>query len=393
MGGWRRLIPWALVLVGFSAGLVLGSRVTPALAGPGSQAADGVLAPLQEAWEVIQEQYVEPVEPEALVEAALNGLMGGLGDPYSFYMDPETFRLANSDLEGEFEGIGATVRQDEDSGALMIVDTLPGSPAEAAGLRSGDAIVQVDGLDVVGMPQARIVGAIRGPEGTTVELGIRREGVAGLLIIPIVRARITITSIEAEVLEGNLVYIRLAQFGDDAAGELRRQLQALNAESRAGLILDLRGNPGGYLTAAVDVASEFVQDGVILTERLRDQEQEYRASGVATAPTVPMVVLVDQGSASASELVAAALQDHGRATIVGTQTFGKGTVQTWRELSNGGGIRVTIARWYTPDGRTIDGVGVTPDIIVEQDASVPEADVQLEAAVDILRAQVPVGAP
>jgi len=132
---------------------------------------------------------------------------------------------------------------------------------------------------------------------------------------------------------------------------------------------------------------------VILTERLRDQEQEYRASGVATAPTVPMVVLVDQGSASASELVAAALQDHGRATIVGTQTFGKGTVQTWRELSNGGGIRVTIARWYTPDGRTIDGVGVTPDIIVEQDASVPEADVQLEAAVDILRAQVPVGAP
>jgi len=195
------------------------------------------------------------------------------------------------------------------------------------------------------------------------------------------------------VLEGNLVYIRLAQFGDDAAGELRRQLQALNAESRAGLILDLRGNPGGYLTAAVDVASEFVQDGVILTERLRDQEQEYRASGVATAPTVPMVVLVDQGSASASELVAAALQDHGRATIVGAQTFGKGTVQTWRELSNGGGIRVTIARWYTPDGRTIDGVGVTPDIIVEQDASVPEADVQLEAAVDILRAQVPVGAP
>ncbi len=387
---WRRLIPWGLILVGFGTGFLLGGQMTPALAGPGRQMIDSALAPIEEAWEVIQGEFVDPPEPEVLVEAALNGLMAGLGDPYSFYMDPATFEMANRDLEGEFEGIGAIVQQDEESGALVIVDTLPGSPAATAGLRSGDAIVQVDGVDVTAMPQARIIGIIRGPEGTTVELGIRREGEDALLIISIVRARITFSSVEARVLEGDLVYVRLLQFGEDTAEQLRQHLQALDAEDRAGLILDMRGNPGGFLTTAVDVASEFLAEGVILTERLRDREQVYRASGVASAPTVPMVVLVDRGSASASELVAAALQDHERATIIGTQTFGKGSVQTWRELSNGGGIRVTIAWWYTPDGNTIHEVGVTPDIVVEQPADDLKRDAQLETAIDFLRRQVPV---
>lgn len=385
---WRRLALWILVLGAFGAGLLLGGQITPALAGTGQQI-DAALAPVQEAWEIIQEQFVDPPEPEALVEAALNGLMAVLDDPYSLYMDPDTFQIANSDLEGEFEGIGATVQLDEETGALVIVSTLPGSPAEAAGLRRGDAIVQVDGVDVRGISQAKIIGAIRGPEGTTVELGILRSGATEMLIVPIVRARIALATVEGKILDGDIAYIRLFQFGEDTADQLREQLQTLEVENRAGLILDLRGNPGGFLTSAVDVASEFLQEGVILTERLRDHEQVYRASGVASAPTVPMIVLVDEGSASGAELVAAALQDHERATIVGTRTFGKGTVQTWRELSNGGGIRVTIARWYTPAGRSIHEVGVSPDVFVEQDADVPETDAQLQAGINLLRQRVP----
>ncbi len=385
---WRRLALWTLVLGAFGAGLLLGGQITPALAGTGQQT-DAALAPVEEAWEIIQEQFVDPPEPEVLVEAALNGLMTALNDPYSLYMDPDTFRMANSDLEGEFEGIGATVQLDEETGALVIMSTLPGSPAETAGLRRGDAIVQVDGMDVRGMPQTKIIGAIRGPEGTTVELGILRPGESEMLIVPIVRARIALVTVEGEILDGDIAYIRLLQFGEDTADHLREQLQTLDAENRAGLILDLRGNPGGFLTSAVDVASEFLQEGVILTERLRDHEQVYRASGIASAPTVSMVVLVDEGSASGAELVAAALQDHERATIVGTRTFGKGTVQTWRELSNGGGIRVTIARWYTPAGRTIHEVGVSPDVIVEQDVDAPETDAQLQTAIELLRQRVP----
>lgn len=385
---WRRLALWTLVLGAFGAGLLLGGQITPALAGTGQQT-DAALAPVEEAWEIIQEQFVDPPEPEVLVEAALNGLMTALNDPYSLYMDPDTFRMANSDLEGEFEGIGATVQLDEETGALVIMSTLPGSPAEAAGLRRGDAIVQVDGVDVRGMPQTKIIGAIRGPEGTTVELGILRPGESEMLIVPIVRARIALVTVEGEILDGDIAYIRLLQFGEDTADHLREQLQTLDAENRAGLILDLRGNPGGFLTSAVDVASEFLQEGVILTERLRDHEQVYRASGTASAPTVSMIVLVDEGSASGAELVAAALQDHERATIVGTRTFGKGTVQTWRELSNGGGIRVTIARWYTPAGRTIHEVGVSPDVTVEQDVDAPETDAQLQTAIELLRQRIP----
>lgn len=385
---WRRLALWTLVLGAFGTGLLLGGQITSALAGTGQQL-DAALAPVQEAWEIIQGQFIDPPEPEALVEATLNGLMAALNDPYSLYMDPETFQMTNSDLEGEFEGIGATVQLDEETGALVIMSTLPDSPAEAAGLRRGDAIVRVDGVDVTGMPQSKIIGAIRGPEGTTVELGILRPGETELLIVPIVRARIVLVMVAGKILDGDIAYIRLFQFGEDTADQLRAQLQTLDAENRTGLILDLRGNPGGFLTSAVDVASEFLPEGVILTERLRDHEQVYRASGVASAPTVPMIVLVDEGSASGAELVAAALQDHERATIVGTRTFGKGTVQTWRELSNGGGIRVTIARWYTPAGRTIHEVGVLPDVVVEQDADAPESDSQLQAAIGLLRQGIP----
>ncbi len=385
MNGLRKAGLWLALLAIFAAGYWLG--ITTGAAGaraPGQVALDPALVPLVEAWDFVRSQYVSPPDDDLLLEGALNGLMDVLDDPFSFYMTPQTFKMLNSDLEGRFEGIGASVRQDVESGGLVIVSTMPGSPAEQADVRSGDIVIEVDGDRITDLPQSEIIALIRGARGTTVELGIQREGETELIRVPVVRSEIEIPSVEARPLDGGVAYIRLYQFGADTASELREQLSVLNAESGPGLVLDFRGNPGGYLSTAVEVASEFVLDGVIVTERGRDGEQVFRADGAATAPTVPMVVLVDEGSASASELVAGALQDLGRATIVGTPTFGKGSVQTWRELSNGGGVRITNARWYTPADRTIAEVGLTPDVFVEYDLTRPDEDVQLEAALRLL---------
>ncbi len=389
MSGFRKIASVLLVVGLFGAGFLLGTQYSQVEAGGHAQAdRETLFAPFWETWDLIHSSYVDEVDDVALMEGALNGMMAALGDEHSFYMNPETFAIVNNDLAGEFEGIGATVRQNQETGALVIVDTLPDSPAEAAGLKSGDAIVQVDGVDITAMTQTEIISRIRGPAGTTVELGIVRPGESALVIIPITRARIQIDSVQAEVLDSGLVYIRLLQFGSQAAQDLHGILRELRVEDRPGLILDFRGNPGGFLSTAIDVASEFVEGGVVVRERFRDSERIYEASGNPTAPTIPMVILVDEGSASASELVAGALQDLGRATIIGTHTFGKGSVQTWRQLSNGGGVRVTIARWYTPGGRTIHEVGLTPDIEVAERLDERGEDLQLNTAIQYLAERV-----
>ncbi len=382
---WMKRAGLGLVVgVVFLTGLGLGAGSSAVWAAGQLQRIDETLAPLAETLDLIREHYVEPVDDAALVEAALMGMLETLEDPYSFYMDPDTYQMTNSDLQGRFEGIGATVRQDVESGRLVILSTMPGSPAESAGILRGDEIAAVDGSDVTALPQGEIIRRIRGPEGTTVQLGVIRAGVDSLLEFEVTRAEIQVPSVEAELLEAGVGYVRLYQFGVDTARELRAQLRALEVEALPGLILDFRGNPGGYLSTAVDVASEFLDSGVVVIERLRDEETIYEARGSANAPAVPLVVLVDRASASASELVAGALQDQGRATIIGTPTFGKGSVQTWRELSNGGGVRVTTARWYTPEERTIDGVGLTPDIVVELDDADLENDLQLQAGIEFL---------
>ncbi len=387
----RKAVP-AFLMVGFlGVGFLLGMQVGHAEAGGSAQAnRDQLFAPFWESWDLLHASYVEPLDDTALMEAALTGMLESLGDDHTFYMDPETFAIVNNDLQGEFEGIGATVRQNQDTGALMIVNVLPESPAQRAGIRTGDAIVQVDGTDITAMAQGEIISRIRGPEGTVVSLGIMRSSETSMLIISVTRARIQIDSVQAEILEGDLAYIRVQQFGGQTARDLKDALQDLDVENRQGLILDLRGNPGGFLTSAVDVTSEFLSEGLVLIERFRDGERTYEVNGSPSAPTVPMVVLVDEGSASASEILAGALQDVGRATIVGAPTFGKGSVQSWRELSNGGGVRVTIARWYTPADRTIHQVGLLPDIevLVDPDDVDGELDVQLQAAIDLLTEQV-----
>ncbi len=383
-----------LVTLTFGAGYFFrDSQDTPAAAQTGTSR-DELFAPFWESWDLLHDNFVDPLDQQSdldLMEAALDGMLTSLGDPNMGYMDPETYQLVFTDLSGEFEGIGATVRKDEETGALLIVRPLPGSPAEQAGVMPGDEIITVDGQDITAMDQEVIITLVRGPAGTDVVLGVHREGSADLIEITVTRARISLPSVEYDILDGDIAYIQLYDFSRDAASELTEALIESDAQNRAGLILDVRGNTGGYLDVALEVMSQFVESGPIMIERgSGDQEQVYRAFGGALAPTVPMVILVDGNSASASEILAATFQDVGRATVVGTQSYGKGTVQTWRQLSNGGAVRITIARWYTPDERSIDLIGVTPDIVAEFEPLEPgtiysyDVDSQLQAAIKAL---------
>ena len=341
--------------------------------------------PFWETWALLHENYVDPIDDQALMEGALRGMLGSLGDPHTDYMDPETFARVNESMSGAYEGIGATVRLNETIGGLELVSIMPGSPAEVAGLLPGDTIVEVNGEDVTSLGQNEIIAKVRGPSGTVVRLGIRRPGTTDLLEFEVIRDQIKVASVTWEILDGNIGYLRLNQFEFSTGQAMRDALAEMNADSLNGLILDVRANPGDYLTTAIDVASAFIADGPIVLERGPDRELTHEALGNAVATKVPMVVLVDQGSASASELIAGALQDRDRATVVGMPTFGKGSVQVWRELSNGGGVRITISRWYTPDGHSVSDVGITPDVEVAFDPTRGlENDNQLQAAIDVL---------
>jgi len=289
-------------------------------------------------------------------------------------------------MSGEYEGIGAVVRQDEKTGGLELVSIMEDSPAEKAGLQPGDQIVKVEGKDVTHLGQNEIVAMVRGPAGTPVRLGILRSGEPDILKFEVLRDRVVVPSVSSKVLAGEIGYIRLSQFDFDTSQDMRGALEAMDANHLKGLILDVRGNPGGYLTTSIEVASAYIPEGPIVIERSPGHEVAHQALGDAIAVDVPMVVLVDQGSASASELIAGALQDHGRATIVGMPTFGKGSVQTWLTLSNGGGVRITIARWYTPDGHSVSDVGIKPDIEVpyKPQALRVNEDNQLTAAIQVL---------
>jgi carboxyl-terminal processing protease len=295
----------------------------------------------------------------------------------------EIFR---TDLQGGFEGIGATVRLTPD-GQFLIMQPMPGWPAIEAGLRAGDIILAVDGTELQGMSLYEAIALIRGPAGTSVSLLVEREGVDEPFVIEIVRARIEMPVVESRMLEGNVGYVRLRDFGETAGRELEDALVELNANELDGLIFDLRGNRGGYLSIAVQVTSQFVDEGPILIERFKDgRERRYPVEPGGLALDVPLVVLVDGGSASASEIAAGAIQDTGRGVLIGTTTLGKGSVQTVHTLSDDSELRVTIARWFTPNDRAIHGVGLEPDIEVElsEQDILDDNDPQLDRAIEYL---------
>jgi carboxyl-terminal processing protease len=338
----------------------------------------------------MHDEFVDqPVDDTLMMQGAIRGMIDALGDEHSGFMDPNEYDQANIPLEGAYEGIGAWV--DTEAEYLTIIAPMSGSPAEAAGLEPGDQVIAVDGQDMTGVPAQLVIRRVMGPEGTTVLLTIRREGVADAFDVEVTRGKITVPSVESEMLDDGVAYVRLSSFGDNTVGDLREALRARLADDPAGVILDLRGNGGGYLASAIDVTSEFIGEGVILTERFGDAHEEvYTADGDGLALEIPLVVLIDGGSASASEIVAGAIQDHGRGWLVGEPSFGKGSVQNWHPLDDqAGAVRVTIARWFTPDGRSIEDGGLLPDVevaVTDDDVSAGR-DPQLERAVELLLGQ------
>jgi len=343
--------------------------------------------PFWESWEILHANYVDqPLDDIELMRGAIEGMLESIGDPHTSYMDPGEYEQATMDLDSSYEGIGAWV--DTDAEYLTIVAPMPGSPAEEAGLEPGDEVIAINGEDMTGIDGNVVVRSVLGPAGTAVTLTIRREGLDAPFSVEIIRAEIEVNSVEFEMLPEEIGYIQLITFGEDTSTELRTALTELLAEDPLGLILDLRGNGGGYLQTAIDVASEFIDEGVILTERFGDgTEREFEATRGGLATEIPLVVLIDGGSASASEIVAGAIQDYGRGILVGADSFGKGSVQNWIPLSDdNGAVRVTIARWYTPAGRIIHEVGLTPDIPVEFSPEDWELgiDNQLDAAIQVL---------
>ncbi|MFC2064136.1 S41 family peptidase [Chloroflexota bacterium] len=343
--------------------------------------------PFWESWQILHDQYVEqPLDDSALMKGAIIGMMQSLGDEHSSYMDPQEYSDATTNLSGEYEGIGAWV--DASGEYLTVVSPMKGSPAEKAGLLSGDEIRAIDGIDMTGINPELVRLKVIGPAGTTVRLSVSREGQDELIEIEIVRDNIFVPSVTGEITQDNLAYVTLTTFGDTTTADLHLTLKEMLAQNPDGLILDLRNNGGGYLKTAIEVASEFIADGVILFEQYGDGTREtYNTLGGGLATEIPMVVLVNEGSASASEIVAGAIQDLGRASLVGVTTYGKGSVQNWVPLSNDqGAIRVTIAKWLTPNGLTIHKLGLTPDYIVERTENDYNngTDPQFEFAVDLL---------
>ncbi len=314
----------------------------------------------------VENNYVEPVDRARLVNGAIVGMVGEL-DPHSSYLPPHEWKLFQSETEGKFGGVGIEV--DARGDLLTVIAPIEGSPAARAGIRSGDKILAIDNESAVGDKLDRVVRKMRGTPGTHVKLAIRREGHKEALVFDLVREIVHVPSVASKLLDGRVAYVRIKQFQEHTHDELVAAAGKLRTEAKgtfSGVILDLRNDPGGLVDEAAETADEFLNGGTIYTMRHRGQViDEARARSGGAFADLPVVVLVNEYSASASELVAGALQDHKRATIVGANTFGKGSVQSIIELPGGAGLRLTTARYYTPSGRAIQADGVHPDIVVE----------------------------
>ncbi|MBQ6343497.1 MAG: S41 family peptidase [Anaerolineaceae bacterium] len=352
-----------------------------------SEETDKLFEPFWESWDLLHMYFVDqPLDDNALMEGAIRGMISALGDPHTRYADPDEYQSEVDSSAGNYQGIGAYV--DVTGDYVKINSTISGSPAEEAGLQSGDLVIALNGKDVTGIDPSVVLLDIRGPEGSSVTLTIQR-GEEEPFDVEIVRRRIETASVEGEMKENDIAYISMEQFGDKTTQELRTVLDDLMKNNPKGLILDLRDNGGGWLNTAIETASEFLPVGTtVLLEKDGDgTETVYKTQrGGGRALDVPMVVLINQNSASASEIVTGALLVHERATIIGKTSYGKGSVQIQPELSNGGAVSVTIARWYMPDGTLIHGVGIKPDIEVDYTAEDFEKgiDPQLDAAIEFL---------
>jgi len=372
-----KIVVIALLLVvmltlSFGAGCALRSRIAPS--------SDYGLDLVEQAWNIIFSDYVDRdrLEATTLSQAAIKGMVEALDDPYTAYLDAETYQLSLSSLEGRFEGIGAQVAIEDEQ--LMIIAPIDDAPAAKAGIRAGDIILEIDGKPASEMSLTEAVLNIRGPKGTSVRLLILHQGEAESEEIEIVRAEIKLSSVRFEMRE-NIAYIRITHFSERTNEELSPVLQSIIEEAATGIILDLRSNPGGSLQAVVDVASHFLPEGVVVNivdNQGKQTALEVEPNGLTT--DLPMIGLVDSFSASGSEVLAGALQDHERAAIAGTKTFGKGSVNIIRQLKDGSGLAITTARWLTPNGNLIEGEGLYPDYELEL-----EGEDAIQWAIDYLK--------
>jgi carboxyl-terminal processing protease len=381
--------------------LFLGGYLAAGGGGAGCAAPSEAFTSFCEAYRRLKTEYVDPLDDAALAEGAIRGMFQyGVEDPYSGYMAPEQYQQALGDLSGKFSGIGAemAIKNLADPADLescteftedcvfVVVAPLAGTPAEAAGLQAGDVVTAVDGEPVAGSTMQDQIAKIRGEAGTDVTLAIDREGET--FDVTITRAEITIQEVTTRMLDDTIGYIELNGFSDAASQQFRSGLAELIEDGAEQIVFDLRDNPGGYIEAAQHVTSQFIESGVIFTqESSGDDVRSWEATGdgVAIDPGLTLAVLINGGSASASEIVAAALQEAGRATIIGEPSFGKDTVQVWSRLPNEGGVRITISRWFTPGHGSVAPDGIQPDILAAREPETPpDQDVVLERALAFL---------
>lgn len=338
-------------------------------------------------WESLENRfYKQPISDEALFYGAIKGMAAAVGDPYTVFFNPTEAAEFNRELEGKFEGIGAELAIKRDR--LTIVSPLADSPAERAGLVPGDVILAIDDVDAATFSLEGAVSRIRGLKGTVVHLTIFTEGVSETKEVQVKREEIIVKTVQLEFVSETIAHIRIFSFNEDTIDDFKTAVSAIRRQNPSGIILDLRSNPGGYLDAAVEMASYWIEDGVIVEERFSlGAKDTYRAVGQARLADERTVVLVNEGSASASEIVAGALQDYGEATVVGEETFGKGSVQDYSPLEDGSALKLTIAEWLTPKGRSINETGIAPDVFVPMSAEDVnnDTDPQLQRAIQLLQ--------
>lgn len=329
---------------------------------------------------LVQSDYVKEIDSKQLVEGAIKGMLSTL-DPHSGYLDPDFYQDLQVQTKGEFGGLGIeiTIRD----GLLLVVSPMEGSPAEKVGIRAGDAIVKIEGKFTKEYSLVDAIKRLRGPKGSPITISVYRKGSSDLFDYTIIRDKITVRSVRSRLLDNGYGYVRLSQFMETSADDLRRALMSMSEKAPGkelkGLILDLRNNPGGLLTQAILVGDLFLKEGVIVYTDGRDksEQQKFFAHAKGTQPEYPIVVIVNGGSASAAEIIAGAFKDHGRALIVGTQTFGKGSVQTITPLGNGGAVTLTTALYFTKSGNSLQAQGVKPDILIDEDPEAEQVDERL----------------
>jgi len=344
---------------------------------------------LSEVWDLLVQEHIDggELDPAAISDGAIRGMLVALDDPYAGFLDSEQYSLETEDIRGFFGGIGAEVGIRD--GVMTILAPMPDTPAEAAGIRPGDVILEVDGVSIQGLSLLEVVLLIRGDKGTKVKILIRHLSSAEPVLIEIERDIINLKSVELLMQVGRIGHLRLSGFTGTTNDDLKEALERFERSQGLGIVLDLRNNPGGLVSSVVDVTSQFIDDGLVLYQiDAKGNRRNWGVNSGGKALDIPMVVLVNEFSASASEVFTGAIIDNERATVIGATTFGKGSVNNLWPLNDGSGINFTTARWFTPNGVLIEGEGITPDVLLDPIEENEDDDIHLDRAIEILKEQI-----